>query len=576
MRNETGLYRTSGRRTGRDQRHAGRRPDRGLRSRRRMRMALRPDALTFLLSLSVLLAAVNAAPESNFEGEEALLKRLEPEERYVYLGTQYLMNPHQARQYLSLPTREERKQWLSRFWIDLDPTPTTPENERKIEHEKRVALAMKLFPMEKLPGWDKRGETLIRFGVPSSRERVFADIGFYRFVPPSELWYYESLDMLVHLQDFNLKGEFIYAIEPYGRSAREEQDRYAQLNTLMEHGVFQYIYAYEYMDLDEMKDIVAFNPDDIDYIADVDVRMDSPKDLISQFEREKVERSANNFHKYMKEHPLVYSFEIGADPLDLFFDISSFKTDGALLRTEINFEIPTSDIRFIRTGGELRAEILLSVIVRDLDFEEIATGSDVISATRPLEGGSGIPSHIPGQIVLELEPGYYRIGIEAADSNSEKRGAARTNLEIDSYGGGLAVSDIQFASRIDEAPPGGRFTKGNLRVIPHPLHAYRIPFPLTFYFEIYGLETDRSGSSFYAVDYRITPLGKRRKGPVLEEVTSVVSSKFETSASGPDQVQQLEIATENLWEGAFELTVTVTDRRTRESIMRTARFSVLE
>jgi GWxTD domain-containing protein len=541
-----------------------------------MKGILRPVTLLYLLFLCILLVAGDGSSEENFDGERELLERLEPEERYIYFGTQYLMNPHQALQYLSLPTREDRDEWIARFWIDLDPTPTSPENERKIEHEMRVALARKLFGMKKIPGWDKRGETLIRFGMPGSREKVFADIGFYRFTPPSELWYYESLDMLVHLQDFNLSGEFIYAIEPYGRSAREEQDRYAQLNTLMEHGIFQEIYAYEYMDLDEMKDIVSFNPDDIDYIADVDIRMDMPKDLISQFEREKVERSANNFHKYIKEHPVIYSFEIGADLLDLFFDISTFKMKEGRLRTEINFEIPTSDVRFTRTEGMLRAEIQLGAVVRNLELEEVASGSDVISVVRSGTGESGVPSHIPGQIVLELEPGYYRIGIEATDTNSQKRGAARTNLELESYSGELALSDIQFASSIDDAQPGGKFVKGNLRIVPHPLHAYRIPYPLIFYFEIYGLETDRSGYSFYAVDYKITPLRKRRKGPVLEEVTSVVSSKFETTAVGSDHVQRLEIATENLWEGSFELTVTVTDRRTMESVRKSARFSVLE
>jgi GWxTD domain-containing protein len=545
--------------------------------RRRIGRSVLPIAALCLLSVCMVPITGEGAAEENFDGEMELLKRLEPEERYVYFGTQYLMNPHQALQFLTLPTRDEREKWLARFWIDLDPTPASPENERKIEHEKRVALARKLFGMKKIPGWDKRGETLIRFGMPSNRERVFADIGFYRFIPPSELWYYESLDMLVHLQDFNLKGEFIYAIEPYGRSAREEQDRWATLNTLMEHGLFQDLNAFEYMDLDEMKDIVAYNPDDIDYVADMDLRMETPKDLISQFEQEKVERSANNFYKYMKDHPLVYSFEIGADLLDLFFDISTFKIEGSnSLRTEISFEIPTSDVRFVRTEGKLSAEIQLDAVVRNLDFEEIASGSDIVSVVRSGTDGSVVPSHIPGQIVLELEPGYYRMGVEATDVNSQKRGMAKTNLELGPYTGGLALSDIQFASSIGEAQPGGRFVKGNLRIIPHPLHAYRIPYPLTFYFEIYGLETDMEGYSFYAVDYRIAPLKKKRRRPVLEEVSSVVSSRFETTATGPDQVQRLEIATENLWEGSFELTVTVTDRRTRENVRKRARFSVLE
>jgi hypothetical protein len=410
--------------------------------------------------------------------------------------------------------------------------------------------------------------------MPSSRERVFADVGFYRFIPPSELWYYSSLDMLVHLQDFNLSGEYIYAIESYGRSGREEQDRYAELSDLMKYGVFQTLFASEYMDLNEMKDIVDFNPDDIGYIADPDVRMAMPRDLIAQFEAEKVERSANNFQKYMKEHPTIYSFELEKEILPFFFDISSFRSGRDSLRIEVSFEIPTSETRFIRTEGALKAQIELRVSVRNLELEEVASGIDMVNAAQ--YGESGVPSHRPGQVVLELEPGYYRIGIEAIDMNSQKRGVMKTNLELDSYGRGLSISDIQFASSVDEVDAAQKFVKGNLRIIPHPLHAYRIPYPLTFYFEIYGLHTDDEDRCFYSVDYRIEPLQKRRRGAVLEEVAAVVSSKFETSGRGARQVQWLEIATDNLWEGPFELSVTVTDRRTRESVQQRARFSLLD
>jgi GWxTD domain-containing protein len=543
---------------------------------RRSGRRLKPMAALFVASLLALSIATSGARSENFEGENKMLKRLEPEELLAYFGIQYNMNQFQAKQYLSLPTKEEREKWLALFWLDLDPTPTTPQNERKIEHEKRVRLARKLFGTRKAPGWDKRGETLIRFGLPSNREKVFADIGFYRFIPPSELWYYESLDMLVHLQDFNLSGEYIFAIKSYGRGGREEQDRYAELSDLMRYGAFQRLYANEYMDLDEMKDIVGFNPDDIDYIADPEVRMAMPKDLIAQFEVEKIERSANNFQKYMKEHPTIYSFELEKNILPFFFDISSFKNGPASLRTEISFEIPASETRFIRSEGALKAKIELRVTVRNLELEEVASGIDVLNVTQYGTAESGLPSHLPGQVVLELEPGYYRIGIEVIDTNSQKRGVMKTNIELDPYERGLDVSDIQFASSIDETDASQKFVKGNLRIVPHPLHAYRIPYPLTFYFEIYGLDTDDGGLCFYAVDYRIAPLQKRRRGPILEEVTSIVSSKFETSGRGARQVQQLKIATDNLWEGPFELTITVTDRRTRESVQRSARFSVLD
>ena len=44
-----------------------------------------------------------------------------------------------------------------------------------------------------------------------------------------------------------------------------------------------------------------------------------------------------------------------------------------------------------------------------------------------------------------------------------------------------------------------------------------------------------------------------------------IDSSFESSAFGSTQAQRFEIATDNLWEGSFNLVVTVRDRRTRQS-----------
>ncbi len=63
---------------------------------------------------------------------------------------------------------------------------------------------------------------------------------------------------------------------------------------------------------------------------------------------------------------------------------------------------------------------------------------------------------------------------------------------------------------------------------------------------------------------------------VFEEITPVISSSFETSGYGPRQPQRLEIATGELREGQYRLNVQVMDRRTRETVKRTAVFAILE
>jgi hypothetical protein len=121
-----------------------------------------------------------------------------------------------------------------------------------------------------------------------------------------------------------------------------------------------------------------------------------------------------------------------------------------------------------------------------------------------------------------------------------------------------------------------RYQKGNLQVVPHPLHAYKIPYPLTFYFEIYGLDTDNEDMALYSVEYRVIPITKKKTGLTHEEIPTAVESRFETSGFGPSQPQRLEIATDNLWEGSFRLIVTVMDRRTRKSVEKIANFSILD
>ena len=379
--------------------------------------------LIFTLLLAVPLPA--DAMKSSFPGEIKLIKNLGAEERLAYFGAQYFMNPHQRRQFLSLGAAAERAEWLDRFWIDLDPTPATGENEKKVEHEKRVALARRLFGMKKAPGWDRRGETLIRYGLPTDRTQTWGTVGFYDMTPPGEVWYYESLDMIVQFQNFNLKGEFIFASDPVGRSSRREIDRLKNINDLFKYGVIQEVLPTQYMSPDEIKDVVDFNPDDIDYVADPETRMITLKDRIAQIEQEKLRKSINNFYANMEERPTVYSFELNQRLLPLYFDVTTYKGGDRTIRTEVNFEVPSSELQFVQKEGMNVADVEFKVLVRDIDMKEVAAAVDVI---RPAAAGGKFtgPNLLPGQVVLALEPGYYRLGLEAHDRISKRRAALNT------------------------------------------------------------------------------------------------------------------------------------------------------
>jgi GWxTD domain-containing protein len=532
------------------------------------------------VSFCILAAPVPArGMKDSFPGEIALLKKLAPEERYSYFAAQYFMSKYQRKAYLSLPTAERRAEWFERFWIDIDPTPATPENERRMEHEKRAAVARKLFGMTKAPGWDRRGETIIRYGLPSNRTQIWGTVSFSGMKAPGEVWYYEPLDMLVQFRNANLKGEFFFASDPVGRSSRRELERNQNISALMKYGVITEMFPTQAMSPDEVKDLVDFNPDEIDYTASPDTRMITLKDRIAEMEEEKVQKSINNFYAALAERPTVYSFDLNRQILPLYFDIASFRGGERTLRTEISFEVPTSELQFVQRAGELAGDLEFRVVVRDVDMKEVASAVDTVKPTITgdwlTDKGPRPASLVPAQIVLALEPGYYRVGIEARDRISKRQAAYRTNVELAPYAASPSVSDIQFASNIRETDANQDFVKGNLQVVPHPSHAYRKPFPLWMYFEIYGLDADPEGLAFYRVEYRIVPLEKRRRGPVLEE-TAAISSSFETSGYGATQPQRISVATENLWEGRFRFIVTVTDRRSFRTATKSEDFSVLK
>ena len=525
------------------------------------------------------------AEAERFAGEDSLVARLPSHRVSEYLELTVLMNPLQMRQYLMLSTERERSRWMKRFWAELDPTPASEKNERRVEHEKRIAVAREYFPSRGAPGWDDRGEAIVRWGLPSSRMKTRGDVTLNGVTPPGEVWYYHRFAMVVTFKDFTLTEHYTFsngAME-HPLASLDEIRKIARSSELSRSTERRKLEPVQFLDPQEFKNVLN-NADksEIDYWNDMYIhseilRQSAMNDVINGFECEKVKAGqvAGNFDRFLSEMPVVHQCDIDQNTLPLHFDIASFKGQGGALRTEVSFEVPANELAFAPAGGGSAAVVEFAVVAMNYDFKSVARGNDRITPSLP--GVAAAPATLlPGQVVLSLEPGYYRIGIEAFDTISKKRAAAVKTVRLAGCDGSPALSDIQFASGLDEAAANTRFVKNGLLVVPHPCRAYRIPFPLHFYFEIYGLDADAEGRVFYRIEYRIVPLEKKRWGPVLIETPMTISSSFETSGYGSTQPQRLSIATDELWEGPFRLDVTVTDRRSFRTAARSEDFSILK
>ncbi|MGD1049346.1 MAG: GWxTD domain-containing protein, partial [Candidatus Krumholzibacteriaceae bacterium] len=444
------------------------------------------------LICGVLFLALTPSPVSPkiVQGKDSLLARLSPQEYITYCELQMLMNPDQIREYLTLPNARERSRWIERFWVGLDPTPTTDANERRTEHERRVLIAREHYASHKAPGWDSRGEVLIRYGFPAQVIKSDEDITPSSYTRQGETWYYVAPRMVVQFQR-NVAGEYICSGDAVHWSNRGWP-------------------------------AVPVEPD---YCAD-DLTNCEVAEMMNPFPRlelnfEETPVPENEIYRNLEKHPFVHSCDL-EEKIPCYFDATTFRNDDRSLRTEVNFEVPANKIRFLDGEGSRVAKVELKVLVRDSTMQKIAFARDSVIVA-PSDSCQG-PMLLPGQVTVHLKPGRYLMGLEAYDTGSKKRAAFTRYLNIAPESGSPGVSDILFASSIRNADPGSKFAEGNLQVVPHPARAYRIPAPIVFYFEIYGLDTDAEGKAFYRVEYRIIPLEKKRWGPVLLRAPANVGS----------------------------------------------------
>ncbi|MBU8920686.1 MAG: GWxTD domain-containing protein [Bacteroidales bacterium] len=517
---------------------------------------------------------------AGFYGEQRLYDNLTKQEKEEYNSLQYMMNEYQRKQYLSLPDSNERERWAQRFWLELDPTPMTRRNERRVEYRKRVRQAKKMYPMNKPPGWDRRGEALIRFGEPDSKVHVPANLDYWNERMPGEVWSYFKYDMIVAFEDPFLQNEYTWFMESGGISSRQmEEIRRASSAAAASSGAVQTGIASMALDPHDNLSAASANPYSTDYIASMDAGGHFGPSIYTDVgldaKIDRVEEQLNNFFVNVDKKKFFHSTDL-EENLTLYFDFTSFSAGNGKLRTEVNLEIPADELKFRKKSQEYESKFSLAVSVRDMEMKEVLTVSNDVVLSVDKETRNKPGQLFPAQFILTLDPGYYRFAIEIFDKRTGKRGTYRTSSSLENIGGELSLSDIQFASFIGPADGNQSFVKGNLRVVPHPLHVYRKSSPLKFYFEIYGLETDEKDIAFYSIQYSIHPKEKRRKGPVFVEIESVISSEFNTSGYGIDQPQRLEIATDELWEGAFILKVKVMDRITRTFTERSASFSILD
>jgi GWxTD domain-containing protein len=124
----------------------------------------------------------------------------------------YIITPREKSAFKQLETDKQRNLFIEEFWRQRDPVPSSPQNEFREEHYRRIEYANKWFGRGlPKPGWrTNRGRIYILLGEPITRQTHY-DIRIY----PVELWFYQGgkgLEPFFYVLFFKRKGAGEYEI----------------------------------------------------------------------------------------------------------------------------------------------------------------------------------------------------------------------------------------------------------------------------------------------------------------------------------------------------------------------------
>ncbi len=535
--------------------------------------------------------------DDKFEIKPADIAKLGVPMQHEIASLQYLMNPYQLRQFLQLPSDEARQEWITRFWLANDPTPTTPENEMRTEHYLRTDLARTEFARPEFPGWDKRGEVMIRYGFPDYRGKIESEVTSRKVHPPGELWFYHRHQMMVRFSDFNLSGNYTYDITAFGDAQDISPDLaeflvYDTHESIQEQIPQQYLDMYRDPEVDPdatprtplqeaviglapkryLRPRTAGEDEDISAVNSPEWLHNVPGNPSDVFQRDKAVELAANFEGVLEDTPSSYPFNFEKKTCPFYFDVEQFRGGEGLNRVEVNLELL---VKPVSNREVVRRTYLAKATVMDDNYKVIDTQSREIGI--PVSADS--PTRLmPSQIFFTLPRSYYRIAVSVNDVDSTRASAYRTNVSTRNFDHELAVSDILFAQKIAATAEPSPFARGPVEVIPHPIRRYAVGSPVSTYFEVYNLGLDEDGRSNYEVQYRVVPhTGEKQRfidrfnGPQV-----AFSSSFKGSGYNASEPLHIAIKSENLKPGAYDFMVTIKDEYWQSIVHRVGTFRIVE
>ena len=438
---------------------------------------------------------------------------------------------------------EEKDALAMRFWNRRDPTPLTPENERLLEHYRRVAYALEHYARPG-GGWDKRGDVFIRLGNPDHISK-WDDVQAER---NRELQ--EARVNIVNRSRIALAISPGLPIFPVSANARWEYWIYTQVDGGIEITFAEVFKGRRY----------DYAPFPLGIAPNLGVRLaDYQGGVVMQ--------------NVVARRPSRYTPDFADLPIDFYYYPADFKGSEPATRLEVYYGLPASEV--VRLNVDENTDLILldrGVALFDRMWNEVHREVDQMAFRAPTDRQVAEGAFIPGVMRLDLPPGTYHMALQVRDVVSGKSQVYQQAVVLEDYHqpSGLLVSDIELAFATE--PTGevsGDYVKNGLKVIPMSSLAFRSHQNAFVYFEIYNLRQDAFGRTSYRVEYTLRSQRERAfpakilhgLGRVfrLSEKDQEIVIAYDQVGNRADEVAYVELDLTETQEGGQMVRVAVTD-----------------
>jgi GWxTD domain-containing protein len=281
-------------------------------------------------------------------------KNMSQEHKDFISEVRYIINKKEKKLFYSLVTEEERSEFITTFWKQRDPDPSTDENEFKIDYYDRIEQANKLFRDGGKHGWKSdRGRVYILLGPPEHRRYNPGEINSsvsarYWYNYPHEVWYYGFYPIL--FIDRNENGTFqllpssgqvlsrilqtTLDLKPEGGGKKVPYDFDLRLKK-MKDGTHNLLVKVPYRNILFQQEGDSFNA-----VLTVHVTIyDSRDKQVQQFEKDyTVTMTEKELQKADKDHQLEVPFTISKGKYQMEVVLES-KADDIKTRRKIKFQV---------------------------------------------------------------------------------------------------------------------------------------------------------------------------------------------------------------------------------------------